>query len=106
MSQSTYAIACGAILAAGMARYLMSKSSDGLHTFPGPPQSPFVGNVKQFPKDTWLTHFNAWREEYGMLFESTADVMFTPTRGRGVYQDAAASITRSKFTRRCRRALG
>lgn len=32
---------------------------------PGPPKDPFIGNLRQFPKDNWWSVFNKWQKEYG-----------------------------------------
>ncbi|PVF92648.1 cytochrome P450 [Serendipita vermifera] len=32
---------------------------------PGPPKDPFIGNLRQFPKDNWWSVFNQWQKEYG-----------------------------------------
>ncbi|PVF91243.1 cytochrome P450 [Serendipita vermifera] len=32
---------------------------------PGPPKDPFIGNLRQFPKDNWWFVFNKWQKEYG-----------------------------------------
>jgi hypothetical protein len=35
---------------------------------PGPPQDPFIGNLRQFPKHDWWSAFNKWQKEYGVSF--------------------------------------
>jgi hypothetical protein len=33
---------------------------------PGPAKDPFIGNLRQFPKDNWWPVFNKWQKEYGV----------------------------------------
>jgi hypothetical protein len=63
-------IAVGLVAGATIVRGILNTAAvkarrAGAKLPPGPKREPFIGNLRNFPKQRWYETFTQWREEFG-----------------------------------------